>query len=88
MTDEKPAETVEEKVEEIAETKQKVDEVETEENMTEKIAKMKADNDAMEIEQIRAEKLRTMSGRGIKEPEKNAKQEADEEAKRILSPFM
>lgn len=87
MSEDKPAETVEEKVEELAEAMPKTEETNQDDNLTELINK----NKLMEEQLIKQEQLKAklmVDGRGEAGQQPQTEQEkADAEAKEILSKF-
>ena len=92
MKEDKPAKTVEEKVEEIVESKQKVEEVKANDNLTlmrEKLLEIKTINDEVEAEELRSEELRAkkmLGGRAdAGQPEESQEQKDEKEAAEILS---
>ncbi len=86
--EDKPAETVEEKVEEIVESKQQVEEVKVEPIPSETL-RLKQENDAYEAELNRKNELRareTVGGRAeAGQPEESQEQKDEKEAADILS---
>ena len=92
MTEEdKPAENVKEKVEELAEAKDTTEPVEAEKTISESL-RLKQENDALEEQIRRKEELKARATRGAVADagtqEKSVEQVAVEEAAKILSPFM
>ena len=87
---EEPAETVEEKVEELAEAQPKANEPEASE-FDKKLKDLREDNEKMQDELLKQEELKAkilVGGRAAAGHEnKTPEQEADEEAKRVLDMF-
>ena len=85
------AETVKEKVDELAEGHAKTEEVKGEQTTAEKIAEVKAANDLLEAEMRRGEELRAKNTIGGKaeagKEEKTPQQESEDRAKTMLEPF-
>ncbi len=90
MSEDKPAETVEKKVEELAEAKDKVEPEKVEPSIPESM-KLKEENDALEAELLRKEELRARAMAGGQTQaghvEKTDEDKDKEEAARILKPF-
>ena len=88
MKEDKPAETVEEKVEEIAESKQKVEEVKVEPTASETL-RLRKENDEYEAEVNRKQEIRAREALGGRadagQPEESQEQKDEKEAAEILS---
>ncbi len=90
MTKDKPAETVEEKVEEIAESKQKVEEVKVEPTASETL-RLRKENDEYEAEVNRKQEIRAREALGGRadagQPEESQEDKDKKEATEILREF-